>query len=82
MDTTLTPASTDLFTRLVDDAGNWSGTPLVEITWQERGNLTDLKRAGLLSTQIDRGDVFAYFTAKGIELAKTMGLDWQSLAEY
>lgn len=82
MDTTLTFASAALFVTLVDDAGNWSGTPIVEVTPAQRGNLTDLKEKGLLTTQADRGVVFAYFTAKGVELAKSLGLDWESLAEY
>jgi len=79
MEITLTPASEALFRELVDDAGNWSGTPEVWITKEQRGNLTDLKRAGLLTTQADRGVTFAYFTAKGRDLAKALGLDWESL---
>lgn len=82
MDITLTSASEDLFRSLVDDAGDWSGTPIVEVTAAQKGNLTDLKRAGLLTTQADRGCTFAYFTGKGVELAKELGLDWESLAEY
>ena len=75
----LTAASEALFRTLVDDAGNWSGTPEIDVTPAQKGNLTDLKRAGLLTTQMDRGVSFAYFTAKGVELAKTLGLDWESL---
>lgn len=75
----LTPASEALFRSLVDDAGNWSGTPEVCVTAAQKGNLTDLKRAGLLTTQADRGVAFAYFTARGVELAKSLGLDWESL---
>jgi hypothetical protein len=75
----LTPASDQLFRALVDDAGNWSGTPIVEVTRAQKGNLTDLKRAGLLTTHSDRGIAFAYFTVTGVELAKSLGLDWQSL---
>jgi hypothetical protein len=82
MDITLTPASAALFASLVDDAGNWSGTPIVEVTREQKGNLTDLKRVGLLTTQADRGCVFAYFTATGVELAKSLGLDWESLEAY
>lgn len=75
----LTAASEALFRTLVDDAGNWSGTPEVCVTAAQKGNLTDLKRAGLLTTQMDRGVSFAYFTPAGAELAKALGLDWQSL---
>jgi hypothetical protein len=82
MDITLTPASAALFASLVDDAGNWSGTPIVEVSREQRGNLTDLKRAGLLTTQADGGVVFAYFTVKGVEFAKSLGLDWESLEAY
>lgn len=78
----LTADSESLFRSLVDDAGNWSGTPIVELTSAQKGNMTDLKRNGLLTTQADRGCTFAYFTAQGIELAKELNLDWQSLAEY
>jgi hypothetical protein len=79
---TLTSESEKLFRSLVDDAGNWSGTPIVEVSLAQRGNLTDLKKAGLLTTQTDRGCVFAYFTADGVELAKELGLDWESLEAY
>ena|ERR1700756_4048216 len=82
MDTNLTAASTVLFTSLVDDAGNWSGTPEINVTPAQKGNLTDLKRAGLLTTQMDRGIAFAYFTRKGVELARSLGLDWESLELY
>lgn len=75
----LTAASEALFRSLVDAAGDWSGTPEIDVTPAQKGNLTDLKRAGLLTTQMDRGVSFAYFTAKGAELAKVLGLDWESL---
>lgn len=69
----LTPASLELFLSLVDDAPNWSGTPLVSVTPQQRGNLTHLKMAGLLDTMEDRGDAFALFTEAGVALAAEHG---------
>ena len=76
---TLTPASLELFLELANDAGNWGGTPLVEVTPAERGNLTHLKRAGLLVTQSEEGDTFAYFTAAGAELAREHGVEVEVL---
>lgn len=67
--TNLSPASTDLFLSLAQDAGNWSGTPLVEVSKSEEGNLTDLKVKGLLKTMTDEGCTFAYFTDAGVALA-------------
>ncbi len=48
----LTPSSQHLFTAIVGAAGNWSGTPPCYelINSQTRGNLTQLKRAGLVTT--------------------------------
>lgn len=71
----LTAESLTLFLDLANDAGNWSGTPLVDITNAERGNLTDLKRKGLLSTMESDGDSFAMFTAAGVALAASHGID-------
>lgn len=74
----LTAASLALFTELVRDSGNWSGEPLIDITREERGNLTQLKRAGLLETFTDEGCVFAIFTDDGREFARSIGLEVRS----
>lgn len=72
----VTDKSLDLFLALAEDAANWSGTPLVDVTPAERGNLTQLKVAGLLTTQQDeRGDAFAYFTTAGKNLAAANDID-------
>ena len=73
---TLTPASVALFTALAEDAPNWSGTPMVDVSPQERGNLTALKKAGLLTTFTDAGCVFAEFTPAGAAYAATLGILW------
>lgn len=65
----LTAASTELLLTLAHDAANWSGNPLVDVDPAGRGNLTDLKVKGLLTTFEDRGDAFAIFTEAGIALA-------------
>jgi hypothetical protein len=72
---TLTPASLALFTALAEDSGNWGGTPLVDITAAERGNLTQLKRANLVTTFESDGDSFAEFTEDGETLAAELGID-------
>jgi len=72
---TLTAASLELFLALANDAGNWGGTPLVEVTPAERGNLTQIKRAGLLTTGEDDGCVFAWFTPAGVAFAGQHDVD-------
>ena len=71
----ITDTSLALFLALADDAGNWSGTPMADVTAQERGNLTQLKRAGLLTTYVDEGIPFAVFTDAGIALAAAHSID-------
>lgn len=70
--TNLTPASTALFIALAQDAGNWGGTPLIDVSEAEKGNLSDLKSKDLLSTMVDDGCTFAYFTDAGVALAMTL----------
>lgn len=77
----LTDASIALFLRLADDAGNWGGTPMigegsnVATTKEERGNLTQLKRAGLITTFKDDGNDFVAFTPAGVEYAAKNNID-------
>ena len=82
MTTPITPASEALFRDLWEDAPNWSGQPLlggnVEITKEERGNLTQLKRAGLLSTFLDEGNVWVSFTPEAETYAVSIGLPAKS----
>lgn len=77
MTTQITPDSLTLLLALAEDAPNWSGTPLIDLNPSERGNLTQLKKAGLLGTSApeDDGCVFAYFTDEGIEFLAGHGVD-------
>lgn len=72
----LQPASLKLFLDLAKDAGNWGGTPLVDGNVRVgkflRGNLTDLKRKGLLTTWKSDGESWVDFTLKG----KLFALDY------
>jgi len=69
MTKTITTLDHSLFIKLAMDAGNWSGTPLLDITASERGNLTNLKKAGLLTTFREEGCDWVSFTELGREYA-------------
>lgn len=78
----ITEASLALFLLYAEDAGNWSGTPLVGGnvggSKEDRGNLTQLKRAGLITTFVDEGFAWVIFTPAGVALAAEHGIDIQS----
>jgi hypothetical protein len=78
--TSLTASTISLFVELVNDAPNWSGNPLLDITKEQRGNLTQLKQAGVVETFKADGDQWVRFTEAGMLMAEQMGLD--SLREY
>lgn len=74
----LTTASHELFMALANDADNWSGMPPTDgnvgMTREERGNLTQLKRQGLITTEIIDGDAWVIFTAAGTKYAAQYGV--------
>lgn len=72
---TITDTSLALFLAFAEDAPNWSGSPMADVTKEERGNLTQLKRAGLLTTFVDEGIPFVCFTRAGVALAAEHGTD-------
>jgi hypothetical protein len=78
---TITARSLALFLEYARDAGNWSGTPLiggnVGGSKEDRGNLTQLKQAGLITTfEHDpwSGCVYVDFTDAGHALAAEHGI--------
>jgi hypothetical protein len=75
---TLTSGSLALFLALANDADNWSGTPCwgcnVGGSKADNGNLTDLKRRGLVTTSRDDGNEWVRFTADGVTLAAAHGI--------
>lgn len=75
----ITAQSLELFLAYAEDAGNWSGTPLVGGnvggSREDNGNLTQLKKAGLISTFEYAGDVFIKFTDAGVALAAEHGIE-------
>lgn len=82
----LTERSMMLFLALASDAGNWSGMPLfggnTGTSKADQGNLTHLKRAGLVTTREERDrvnglirtDVWVSFTDAGRALAAEHGI--------
>jgi hypothetical protein len=76
---TITETSLKVFLAYARDAGNWSGTPLVGGNvgggTAERGNLTQLKQAGLITTFYDEGCTWITFTDAGKALAASNGVD-------
>jgi hypothetical protein len=74
----LTKRSIDLFVAYAEDAGNWNGMPLlggnVSFTAEDRGNLTQLKKAGLLTTDRSDGCDWIIFTDMGKEYAAALGI--------
>lgn len=77
----ITDRSLALFLDYARDAGNWNGNPLVGgnvgRSKEDRGNLTQLKQAGLLTTEKDWEDrslAWVYFTEAGRALAATHGI--------
>lgn len=78
MTITLTEDSMALFLAYAKDAGNWSGTPLVggnvRQTQQHNGNLTHLKKAGLVTTFTDEGNCWLSFEDSGKSLAADHGI--------
>lgn len=77
----LSPNAKQLFILYVKDSANWSGTPLVggnvELLGakEDRGLITHLKRAGLVTTFVDDGDSWINFTDAGKAFARTLGLE-------
>ncbi len=59
----ITLESFKLLQSFIDDAPNWSGSPMVDLNAAQRGNLTQLKKAGLLTTFRDEGIDWVVFTA-------------------
>jgi hypothetical protein len=75
----ITERSLEVFRAYAQDAGNWSGTPLVGGnvggSTEDRGNLTQLKRAGLIETFRSDGETWVMFTEAGIALARSLGIE-------
>jgi len=73
----LTTDSLAMFTDLANDAGNWSGSPLIGyLTSQQKGNLSDLiKKELIYLTYEDDGCAFAVFTDTGRAMADELNID-------
>lgn len=75
----ITDTSKKVFLAYAKDAANWSGTPLiggnVGGSKEERGNLTQLKRAGLITTFRSEGCDWVVFTDAGKDYAAKNGIE-------
>lgn len=75
----ITDESLRIFEMYAKDAVNWNGIPLVGGnvggSKEERGNLTQLKRAGLITTQIEGPDTWIDFTDTGRRYAASLGIN-------
>lgn len=75
----ITETSKAIFLAYAADAANWGGTPLVGGnvggSKEERGNLTQLKRAGLITTFKYEGDMWIRFTDAGKAFALEHGIE-------
>ena len=69
----LTEETKNLFVFLAKDSVNWNGTPMVDISPEQRGNLTALKKNQLIETFKDDGINWANFTDKGKAYAESLG---------
>lgn len=74
---TLSTAARALFAMIVEDAHDWSGNPgpNIDLTPEEKGHFTALKKADVLRTDRDEGINWITFKPGAEELAKDMGLD-------
>jgi hypothetical protein len=74
----ITLQSQQVFENYARDAINWHGCPPiggnVVGSKEERGNLTQLKKAGLISTWLNDGTSWIQFTDKGKEFAGKLGI--------
>ena len=74
----ITEQSQRVFEEYARDAINWSGCPPiggnVGGSKEERGNLTQLKKAGLITTSVSDGITWVEFTDKGKEYAGKLGI--------
>jgi hypothetical protein len=79
-DTDLTPASLDLFRYIAGQAKHWDNMPPLEgmrpMSPADKGNLTDLKKRGLLKVrEVDTDQHLVFFTDAGESLAKSLGIE-------
>lgn len=74
----ITETSMQVFLMYAKDAGNWGGTPLIGGNVgggkEERGNITQLKQAGLIRTEKDDGCSWVIFTEAGKAFAAQHGI--------
>jgi hypothetical protein len=75
----ITEQSMALFLAYAEDTVNWNGISCVGCnvggSKEDRGNLTQLKKAGLIETWTDEGSTWVAFTKEGKLLAAANGIE-------
>ena len=74
----ITEQSKKLFTSFANDSVNWGGVPLLDfMTKEQRGNLTQLKKAGLVTTEYDSFERLKWlsFTEDGERYANELDIN-------
>lgn len=74
MDLNITLQSNEVFRRYAEEANDWAGSPMVDGNVEERGNLTQLKKAGLITTFMSDGIKWLCFTSTGKMYAEELGI--------
>ena len=81
MEIEITEASQKVFWLYADDAASWcGGCPWasegnISPTKEQRGNIGDLVKKGLIKINESDGQKYITFTQAGVEFAKTLGID-------
>jgi hypothetical protein len=73
----MTDETAKLFRSIVEDLPNWTGTTpcFNHLNAARRGNLTDLKKLGLVTTFRSDGDDWIELTPAGEDRARELGLE-------
>lgn len=74
----MTDDSLDLFIKLAEAAEDWGGTPPINISQEQKGNLSDLKNRGLVETFEVSDRIHCRFTEAGAVLAAEYDLEVDS----
>ena len=84
----ITEESKNLFIAFAEDSGNWDGMPVlggnVDVSKEQRGNLTQLKKEGLITTEYEPEERLTWltFTEDGERYANELGINLGAADRY
>ena len=67
---TMTAETKALLNNLIDESEDYDGYAIVDLSKERRGNLTDLKKRGYVTTFVDEGITWAKVSDEGIKAAQ------------